>query len=194
MEENRMSSLKMIMIGGSAGSLEIILNIVSELPINTGFCCVIIIHRKPSSESILQDLFSSKTPLPVKEVEDKEVIVPGTIYLAPPDYHLLFENTTTFSLDASEKVHFSRPSIDVSFESAAQVFPASTIGILLSGANADGAKGLQKIETAGSVIIVQDPNTADVSYMPDQALKIVQHPVVLPGDEIGKYLWNLLVQ
>ena len=194
MEENRMSSLKMIMIGGSAGSLEVILNIVSELPINTGFCCVIIVHRKPSSESILQDLFSSKTPLPVKEVEDKEVIVPGTIYLAPPDYHLLFENTTTFSLDASEKVHFSRPSIDVSFESAAQIFPASTIGILLSGANADGAKGLQKIETAGSVIIVQDPNTADVSYMPDQALKIVQHPVVLPGDEIGKYLRNLLVQ
>ena len=189
-----MSSLKMIMIGGSAGSLEVILNIVSELPINTGFCCVIIIHRKPSSESILQDLFSSKTPLPVKEVEDKEVIVPGTIYLAPPDYHLLFENTTTFSLDASEKVHFSRPSIDVSFESAAQVFPTSTIGILLSGANADGAKGLQKIETTGSVIIVQDPKTADVGYMPAQALKLVQHPVVLPGDQIGKYLRNLLVQ
>ena len=192
MEENRMSSLKMIVIGGSAGSLEIILNIVSELPVNSGYCYVIIVHRKYTLDSTLEDLFSSKTVLTVKEVEDKEVITPGTIYLAPPDYHLLFENDTTFSLDASEKIHFSRPSIDVSFESAAQVFGDSAIGVLLSGANADGAKGLQKIESAGGLIIIQDPETADVGYMPAQALKITQLPVVIPGNAIGKYLQCIL--
>jgi two-component system chemotaxis response regulator CheB len=192
MEEARMSAIKMIMIGGSAGSLDIILKIVTDLPINKNYACVIIVHRKSSSESILQDLFSSKTLLPVKEVEDKEVIVPGTIYLAPADYHLLFENKTTFSLDASEKVHFSRPSIDVSFESASQVFAKSAVGVLLSGANADGAAGLEKIEAAGGLIIIQDPETADVSYMPEQGLKLTQSPVVLAGYEIGKYIQDLL--
>ena len=187
-----MNSLKMIMIGGSAGSLEIILKIISDLPANNTYACLIIIHRKPSSESILQDLFSGKTLLPVKEVEDKEVIVPGTIYLAPPDYHLLFENKTTFSLDASEKIHFSRPSIDVSFESASQVFSESAVGVLLSGANADGAKGLEKIEAAGGSIIIQDPKTADVGYMPDQGIKHTQKPIILAGNEIASYLQNLL--
>jgi two-component system chemotaxis response regulator CheB len=192
MEENRMNPFKLILIGGSAGSLEIILNIISELPINKSYTCVIIVHRKSSSESILQDLFSGKTSLPVKEVEDKETIVPGTIYLAPADYHLLFENTTTFSLDASEKIHFSRPSIDVSFESASQAFADLTVAILLSGANADGAKGLQKIEASGGLVVIQDPETAEVGYMPAQGLKLVQSAVVLPGDQIGKYLCNLL--
>jgi len=186
------SSIKMIIIGGSAGSLDIILKIVGNLPINKSYACVIIVHRKPSSESILQDLFSSKTLLPVKEVEDKEMIVPGTIYLAPADYHLLFENKTTFSLDASEKIHFSRPSIDVSFESASQVFRDLAVGILLSGANADGAAGLQKIEAAGGLIIIQDPETAEVGYMPAQGLKLTQNAEVVPGYEIGNYLKQLL--
>jgi two-component system, chemotaxis family, protein-glutamate methylesterase/glutaminase len=188
MEENSISPLKMIMIGGSAGSLEIILHIISFLPANANFCCVIIVHRKYSSESILEDLFASKTRLPVKEVEDKENIVPGTIYIAPADYHLLFEAEHTFSLDASEKIHFSRPSIDVSFESASEVFGSSIIGILLSGANADGAKGLQNIERAGGLTIIQDPATAEVSYMPEQALKVLERPLILAGNSIGEYL------
>ena len=182
----------MILIGGSAGSLEIILDAISFLPENANYCCVVIVHRKSSTESILEELFASKTRLPVKEVEDKETIVPGTIYIAPADYHLLFETERTFSIDASEKIHFSRPSIDVSFESASEVFGSSVIGILLSGANADGAKGLQKIERAGGMVIIQNPETAEVSYMPEQGLKLVERPVILDGNSIGAYLSNLV--
>jgi two-component system, chemotaxis family, protein-glutamate methylesterase/glutaminase len=192
MEENSIKPFKMILIGGSAGSLEIILDVVSFLPENANYCCVVIVHRKSSAESILEELFASKTRLQVKEVEDKETIVPGTIYIAPADYHLLFETERTFSIDASEKIHFSRPSIDVSFESASEVFGSSVIGILLSGANADGAKGLQKIEKAGGLVIIQNPETAEVNYMPEQGLKLVERPVILHGNSIGAYLSNLL--
>ena len=115
-------------------------------------------------------MFSSRTKLKVKEVEDKDYILPGHVYIAPPDYHLLLEDENTFSLDASEKIYFSRPSIDVTFESVAEVFGAAVIGILLSGANADGAIGLSKIQQAGGFTIVQDPESAEVDYMPRQAI------------------------
>lgn len=192
MAENRVIPSKVILIGGSAGSLEIILNIISILPATGPFIYIIITHRKSSSDSIFENLLASRTTLPVKEVEDKEALRPRTIYIAPADYHLLIEDKNTFSLDASEKVQFSRPSIDVSFESAAEVFGSSVTAILLSGANSDGAKGLKKIEISGGVAIVQDPSTADVSYMPEQALKLLDRPAVVSGNLIPQYLLNLL--
>src|SRR5579864_7056332 len=138
MAQDSITKYKVLMIGGSAGSLDGVLKIISALPVNKHVTTIIVVHRKNDVESILANLLSSRTQLEVKEVEDKELISGGIIYIAPSDYHLLIENEKMFSLDSSEKVHYSRPSIDVSFESAAHVFGNAVIGILLSGANADG--------------------------------------------------------
>ena len=147
---------KVVAIGGSAGSLDVILKIIADADVSNVFY-IVIVHRKNDADSVLSDLFKSHTHLTVKEVEDKEPVLPGHLYIAPPDYHLLLENEFTFSLDASEKVHHSRPSIDVTFESVAEVFGDAAIGVLLSGANADGAQGLKKINKAGGFTVVQNP-------------------------------------
>ena len=170
MAKNEVAISKVIAIGGSAGSLEVILGIIKRLPFVSTVIVIIVIHRKSDNDSILEDLLSNKTLIPVKEVEDKDAIVPGTIYIAPPDYHLLIENEHCFSLDSSEKIHFSRPSIDVTFESVAEAFSTRVIGILLSGANADGAAGLARIKQMGGYTIVQTPQTAEIGFMPQQAI------------------------
>jgi len=170
MAEDPVRSFRIVVIGGSAGSLEVIINILQELPQDSGAVFIIVVHRKNDKDSILENLLSYKTSLKVIEVEDKDPIIPNTIYLAPPDYHLLIENEQNFSLDSSEKVHFSRPSIDVTFESVAGIFSTRVIGILLSGANADGAAGLSSIKKMGGFTIVQNPETAEVGFMPQQAI------------------------
>ncbi|HZH64373.1 MAG TPA: chemotaxis protein CheB [Flavisolibacter sp.] len=172
MEESKIKSYKVIAIGGSAGSLDIVLKIVAALPAATTSVLVLILHRKTTADSVLQYLLSSRTSLSVKEVEDKEPIQAGTIYIAPPDYHLLVEDKHTFALDSSEKVQYSRPSIDVSFESIAACFGTDALGILLSGANADGAEGMAAIKAGGGYTIAQDPASADVGYMPQQAINL----------------------
>lgn len=192
MAENALDTRRYLAIGGSAGSLEVILNLVAQLPRLPNAVVIIVVHRKKDNDSILVNLLSSRTRLPVKEVEDKEPILLNTVYLAPPDYHLLIERSDLFSLDSSEKVQYSRPSIDVTFESVAQAFGDKTIGILLSGANADGAAGLAKIRRAGGYTIVQDPATADVGYMPQQALELTPVDSVLPAGEMPALLEKLL--
>jgi two-component system chemotaxis response regulator CheB len=170
MEKNEITSGAVIVIGGSAGSLEVILNITNCLPLFATAIIIIVVHRKIDNDSILEDLVAYKTLYAVKEVEDKDAIIPGTIYIAPPDYHLLIENKNTFSLDSSEKIHFSRPSIDVTFESVAEIFTNHVMGILLSGANADGAAGLACIKELGGHTLVQNPASAEMSIMPQQAI------------------------
>lgn len=160
---------QVLLIGGSAGSIEVLVQLLPAFDKSLPLAIVIILHRKPG-ESVLIDVLSGKTSWPVKEAEEKQSIESGTVYIAPSDYHLLFEKDKTFSLDFSEKVHYSRPSIDVGFESAAEVYGASAIAVLLSGANADGAEGLNAIRNAGGVAIVQDPAEASVAYMPQQAI------------------------
>jgi two-component system chemotaxis response regulator CheB len=169
MAKNIINRYQILLIGGSAGSLEVLVQLLPALNKDLPLAIVIIMHRK-SGESVLISVLNGKTSWPVKEAEEKETIETGTVYVAPSDYHLLFEKDKTFSLDFSEKVHYSRPSIDVSFESAAGVYGASAIAILLSGANADGAKGLHHIQNGGGIAIVQDPAEASVSYMPQQAI------------------------
>jgi len=191
MAENAIRKYKLIVVGGSAGSLDAILKIVAALPDNNYLATVIIVHRKNDNESILVDLLSARTILDVKEIEDKEIITGGTVYIAPADYHLLFENENMFSLDASEKIHYSRPSIDVSFESAARIFGEYCIGILLSGANADGAEGLMKIKQCGGFTIVQNPESAEVAYMPQQALDIMNPDAILNAGELSNFIYNL---
>ena len=170
MEKNEITTRAVIVIGGSAGSLEVILDITTRLPLFTTIIIIIVVHRKIDNDSILEDLIAQKTLYAVKEVEDKDPIIPGTIYIAPPDYHLLIENKDNFSLDSSEKIHFSRPSIDVTFESVAEIYTNRVMGILLSGANADGAAGLACIKEMGGHTLVQNPESAEMSIMPQQAI------------------------
>ncbi|CCH51548.1 CheB methylesterase [Fibrisoma limi BUZ 3] len=184
MAENRVvSNSAMVVIGGSTGSIDVLLNLLPALRSPLPFALVIVLHRKSTSDTSLADLFALKTSLPLHDVEDKDVILPGHIYLAPADYHLLIEHDGTFSLDDSEKINYSRPSIDVTFESAADVYGPALTGILLSGANADGTAGLKAIQQAGGLTIVQRPDTAQVAYMPQQAILNTRPDYVL--DVVG---------
>jgi two-component system chemotaxis response regulator CheB len=169
MAENKIKP-EALVIGGSSGSIDFLLKLLPTLNAPLKLVIILVLHRKNSFESTLAELFSSKTPIPVKEVEDKDVAEPGTVYVAPADYHLLIEKNHEFSLDISEKVNFSRPSLDVTFESAAEVYGPSLVGVVLSGANADGSNGLRAVKQRGGLIIAQRPETAQVAYMPQQAI------------------------
>jgi two-component system chemotaxis response regulator CheB len=188
MEKDKLKNdFRVVMIGGSAGSLEAITNILANLS-NTRLAMVLIIHRKGSIYSALADMLSVRAVMAVKEAEEKEFIRPGYLYIAPADYHLLIERDGSFSLDYSEKINFSRPSIDVTFECAAEVFGSRVIGILLSGGNADGVSGLKAIKRAGGQCVVQDPGSALVSYMPMQALHEIKPDKTLTSTEMADYL------
>ena len=165
-----MNKYELLIIGGSAGGLEVLLEVLPQLRTDLDYAVVLVMHRR-GGDSLLTGLLSDKTTLAVKEAEEKESIRPGVIYIAPADYHLLVEKDKTFSLDYSEKIHYSRPAIDASFETAAEAYGPLLAGVLLSGANADGAEGLLQIKQAGGLAIVQDPDEASVSYMPQQAIE-----------------------
>lgn len=186
-----MENCEALIIGGSAGSLDVLLKVLPDLNSLLNFPVIIILHRKPGKESLLTDLLSTKTKLRVKEIEEKEELMPGIIYIAPPSYHLLIEKNKTFSLDASEKINFSRPSIDVTFTSAAEVFRQNLVCILLSGANSDGSEGLQKVNENGGCTIVQNPDSAIASFMPEYALKNVEIDSVLNPEEMANYINRL---
>lgn len=175
---------KVLMIGGSAGSLEVLMKILPQLSATPSFAMVIILHRKSGDDTTLEELISLKTTIRVQEVEDKTPLLPGNIYIAPSDYHLLFEKDGVLSLDTSEKVNYSRPSIDVSFESAAEVYGAALTGFLLSGANADGTEGLKAIKNAGGTTVVQNPVTAEVPFMPRNAIEHIAPDFILTVEEI----------
>lgn len=186
MAQNRLNEL--IVIGGSTGSLDVLLNVLPALTPAFSPTIVIVLHRKNSADSTLVSLLASKTRIPVREVDDKEPLLPGFIYLAPADYHLLIEKDLTFSLDDSEKVNYSRPSLDVTFESAADVCGASLVGVLLSGANADGTNGLIAIRKAGGIVVVQKPETAQAAFMPQQAILNASIDYVLDVPELIDFI------
>ncbi|WP_233621930.1 chemotaxis protein CheB [Flavobacterium agrisoli] len=179
---------KLLIIGGSAGSLQVLINILPKIVLPIPFAIVVVVHRKNTYDTILEDLIALKTMIPVEYVEDKTVLAPGIIYVAPSDYHLLFEDKNTLSLDGSEKVNYSRPSIDVSFESAALIFKQELVAILLSGANADGTKGMQTIQEEGGVTIVQRPETAEIPYMPEYAIQNSNPDFIFTEDEIVNFV------
>ena len=188
MEKAKLNNgFRVVMVGGSAGSLEVIIKMLGSL-VNNRLAILLIVHRKGSIHSSLASLLDMKTAVIVKEAEEKEFIKPGYVYIAPADYHLLIERNGSMSLDYSEKVNFSRPSIDVSFECAADVFGDRVIGILLSGGNADGVEGLKSIRKAGGICVVQDPGTALVSYMPQHAINEIEPDKILNGAEIADFL------
>lgn len=184
-------AVELLVIAGSAGSLDVILRTLPRITSTLNFPVIIILHRKASYDSSLADLLKSRTTLRVVEAEEKDRLENGVIYLAPADYHLLIENDHTLSLDYSEKIQYSRPCIDVTMESAADVFKDKLAAILLSGANSDGSRGLKIIKQAGGITAVQNPATAEVSFMPNQALQTVEIDYILEIDEIAYFINKL---
>lgn len=168
-----MTGTGVIVIGGSAGALEALLEILPALPAELTIPIVIVIHLLPEHPSLIPRLLSRRCQRPVHEAEDKVAIQPSTIYVSPPNYHLLLERDGTLALSVDPPVHFSRPSIDVLFESAADSYGPSVAGLILSGSNEDGARGLCEIHRAGGVAIVQDPQSAPHPVMPAAALRWV---------------------
>jgi two-component system chemotaxis response regulator CheB len=158
-----------VVIGGSAGALDVLGQVLPSLPATLAVPVIVVLHLPPRRASLLPELFGPRCALPVREPHDKQPIEPG-IWFAPPDYHLMVEADRSFALSIDEPVRFSRPSIDVLFESAAQAYGPRLMGVVLSGANEDGALGGAAIRRLGGFLVVQDPETAQSSEMPQAAL------------------------
>lgn len=180
-----------LIIGGSAGSLDVLLEIFPALRNDIRFPIIIVVHRKASNESLLTDLLKSRTTLAVGEAEEKEFLIPGKVFIAPADYHMLIEEDRSISLDYSEKINYSRPSIDVTFQSAAEVFKEKLVCILLSGSNADGVEGLKSVNNYGGSVVIQNPNSAIMPYMPQQAVINVKPHVILDSHDMADYINKL---
>ena len=192
MEENQLAKdCEVFVIGGSAGSLTVLFSLLPSLPISFPFAIIIVLHRKNSGDSSLSDLLSLKSPVPVREIEDKDLIEAGSIYLVPADYHVLIEKNRTFSLDYSEKVNFSRPSLDVTFESAAEIYGPTVTAVILSGANEDGTKGLTAVKKNGGTTIAQNPDSAQMPVMPQYAISQNVVDAVLSPEEIANYIQKI---
>lgn len=177
-----------VVMGTSAGALEALSNLLPELPADFPLPVMLVVHLPADKESILPELLQSKCQVAVREAEDKEPIRGGTVYVAPPDYHLLVEREGCLSLSSEEPVQYSRPSIDVLFESAADVYGAGLIGVILTGANDDGSSGSKAIEIAGGTVLVQRPDLSQSSTMPQAALKACASAIPLSLGEIARYL------
>lgn len=180
-----------VVMGGSAGALDALGAILTGLPVGFALPIAVVLHVPPSRPNALVDVVQARTALRVREVEDKEPIAPSTVYLAPPNYHLLVEKTCSFALSVDPPVCFSRPSVDVLFESAADALGPALIGVLLTGANEDGARGLLRIHERGGTTIVQAPETALVATMPEAALRLLRPDYVLDLSAIGGLLARL---
>lgn len=180
-----------IVVGGSAGGLDAVGTILGALPPGFSIPILVVLHVAPSQPSYLAELLGDRGPLSVCEAQDKQPIVPSTVYIAPPDYHLLVEKQLCLALSVDELVLFSRPSIDVLFESAADAYGAGVVGVLLTGANSDGTRGLRRIRAAGGFAIVQDPATAESPEMPAAAVKDGALDKVLGLDDIAAELLRM---
>jgi two-component system, chemotaxis family, protein-glutamate methylesterase/glutaminase len=159
-----------VVLGVSVGGMHALTTILSALPATFSLAIGIVQHSSPASDGFLAEHLNRCSMIKVKEAEDKETLSGGTAYLAPAGYHLLIEPDKSFSLSVDDKINFSRPSIDLLFESAAEAFGAALIGIVLTGANADGALGLKAVKRHGGLAIVQNPATAEASRMPRAAI------------------------
>ena len=180
-----------VVIGVSAGGLHALTEILKELPASFPLPVIIVQHRSRDERTLLEEILQTKCRLTVKQADEKEEIKSGIVYIAPPDYHLLIEDDKSFSLNYDPPVNYSRPSIDVLFESACCVYWIKLIAIILTGANNDGAAGMKKIKESGGTTIAQNPETAAYPYMPQAAIDAegIQH--VLNLDEITKFLLNI---
>lgn len=179
-----------IVIGASAGGVNALLGLLSGLPATFRLPVVTVLHLPDDRQSRLAEIFQHRSTIDVREAADKASIEPATLYFAGAGYHLSIENDRSFSLSCEAPVHFSRPSIDLLMESAADVYGESLVGILLTGANYDGAGGLARIREKGGLTVVQDPAEAQVATMPEAAIKKLQPDLILRLDAIR----NLIIQ
>jgi two-component system, chemotaxis family, protein-glutamate methylesterase/glutaminase len=172
-----------VVIGASAGGIEILGALLPVLPRDFSLPVVVVLHIPPDRRSLLVEVFAHRCAVRLKEAEDKDAVEGGIVYFAPPAYHLLFEDRASFRLSASDHVNHSRPSIDVLFRSAAGIYGERLLGILCSGANDDGAAGLLAISNAGGIAAVQDPRTAQWREMPSAGRRACKDALVLdpPG-------------
>ncbi|MGC4062826.1 MAG: chemotaxis protein CheB [Aquabacterium sp.] len=183
--------IKAIVIGGSAGGVEALAKLLPALRADVGLPVFIVLHLPRERPSLLADIFKTRCALPTREVQDKEPIAPGTVYFAPPDYHLLVDRGPSLALSVDEPVFYSRPAIDVLFESAADIYGRDLLGIILTGGNEDGAQGLAAVREAGGVTIVQDPASAQIAAMPQAALDKGPADFTLHLDQIADLLATL---
>jgi two-component system, chemotaxis family, protein-glutamate methylesterase/glutaminase len=190
-ERDKHMKYEAIVIGVSAGGMNALKVLLPSLPAKFNLPVILVQHIGASSDGFWIELLNGICPLNVKEADEKEKIEKGNVYIAPPNYHLLVESDRTFSLSADKRVNYARPSIDVLFESAARVYESKLVGILLTGANHDGALGMKKIKECGGFTIVQDPATAESPYMPSSALKITAVDHCLPLEKISELLFQI---
>jgi len=181
-------SAKAVVMGASAGALDALSAIIPRLPADFPIPVLVVVHLPADRKSILAELLQTKSKITVREAEEKELIEPGTVFLAPPDYHLLVDWDFRLALSSEEPVHFSRPSIDVLFETAADVYGSDLIGVILTGASDDGARGLKEICKAGGIAVVQDPLEATSPVMPQSALNACPSAHVLKVRDIADFL------
>lgn len=183
----------MVIVGASLGGFDAISAVLSRLPASFPWPVAIVQHRSAEDTAdTLQVMLQRICALPVREVEDKDPIVAGHVYVAPPDYHLLVDRGA-FALSTEARVSHARPSIDVLFDSAAATFGSSVVAVVLTGANADGALGVVRVKSAGGLVLVQDPATAESPAMPLAAIATATADEVLPLGAIGDYLSRLAV-
>ena len=171
----------MIVVGTSAGGFNALSMIFERIPADYPIPIIVVQHRAKDSQDLFEEVLQRKCTIPIKQADEKEKIRPGRIYIAPPDYHLLVESDKSFSLSSDALVHFSRPSIDVLFESAALAYEDKVVGILLTGANNDGANGIVLIKKMGGMTIAQDPQEAQYATMPQAAI----------GTDSVQFVWGL---
>lgn len=177
-----------VAIGGSAGSVEALGVLLPALPATLHAAVLVVLHLPRDRPSLLCNIFQARCALPLREADDKQPIVPGTVYFAPPDYHLLVDSGPTLALSVDAPVHYSRPSIDVLFESAADAYGPRLVGMVLSGANHDGARGLAAIAAQGGLALVQHPGSASVRTMPEAALARTPAAQCLAPQQMAAFL------
>lgn len=194
MLEPELTRPELFVIGTSAGGIDVLGRLLPAFFKTDLFKVAIVIHLPPEGPNLVPSLLRDATALVVKEPFSGDPLLPDHVYVAPPDYHLCIEPDGTLSLSSEGPVNFSRPSIDILFESAAFAYSKRTIGILLTGANNDGALGLRKIQEAGGITIVQDPNEAQFNAMPTSALKIMTPDFVFTVKELVEFIQNLCLK
>ena len=189
---NTRSTYRAAVIGVSSGGWNALKTILGVLPEDFPLAIMVVMHRHPHSDDYLEKSLDNDCAVRVKQADEKESIISGTVYFAPPNYHLLIEDIHTLSLSVAQAVNYARPSIDVLFESAAYVYGDTLAGLILTGANNDGAGGLKKIKDMGGLVLVQYPETAEASAMPRAAIAATDPDFVLPLGEIGAFLKDLV--
>jgi two-component system chemotaxis response regulator CheB len=182
----------LVVIGTSLGGLQAVLSVLKALPADLPVPVVIVQHRGAGADGNLVDLLQQSTVLKVVEAEDKTALLPATVFIAPADYHMLVEEGGSLALSTEGPVRSARPSIDVLFETAADAYGPELIGVLLTGASADGALGLARVKARGGRAIVQDPATAECATMPAAGIAATAVDYILPLERIGDHLVSLV--